>query len=68
MSVWRYYFKMIRYEQFLVPSAMMGICLLLIILLKSDRVQDFIDQCGARFYRGGSAAGDSHHRQQPVSG
>lgn len=40
MNVWRYYLKMIRYEQFFVPAAMMGICLLLIILLKANTGRD----------------------------
>lgn len=40
MTVWRYYLKMIRYEQFLVPGAMMGIFLLLIVLMKATAASD----------------------------
>lgn len=40
MAVWRYYLKMIRYEQFLVPAAMLGICLLLLLLMKGNPSND----------------------------
>jgi len=31
--IWRYYIKILRYEQFLVPAALMAICLLMMVLL-----------------------------------
>jgi len=40
MTVWHYYVKMIRYEQLFVPAAMMGVCLLLITLLKGNPSRD----------------------------
>ena len=35
MIIWRYYLKMLHFEQFLVPTTMTGICLLLIVLMKT---------------------------------
>ena len=34
MMPWRYYLKMLRYEQFMVPAAMIALCLLVIVLMK----------------------------------
>ena len=36
MSIWRYYLKMVRYEQFFIPATMAVICLVLILLMQTS--------------------------------
>ena len=36
MSIWRYYLKMVHYEQFFIPATMAVICLVLILLMQTS--------------------------------